>query len=196
MPGKWYVIRTEPRTEYLAADELARDGFEILFLRVKVIRPRVGHTDIPLFPGYLLIRCHPEAEGWPVFRPGHRVLGWVGFAGEVPSLPDEAVTELMQRVDAINGGGGLWKRFQAGERVRIVSHSLEGLAEVVEAAKSPQARVKVLLNFMDRLVSAQVPWEHLRPVEEGTTHPERVSRRTRGHGRWIRGFAPRATVST
>lgn len=195
MAAKWYVIRTQPRSEYLAAGELTRDGFEIIFPRVKVVQPRLGHTDMPLFPGYLLIRCCPEAEGWPNFRPGHRVVGWVRFGGEVPSLPDEVVAHLVQRLEAVNAAGGMWRQFQAGEQVEIVSNSLHGPAEVMETAKSSEARVKVLLNFMGRLVSAQVPWEYLRPVEKETIHKGQASRRTRGKGRWVQGFGPRATVS-
>ena len=195
MAANWYVIRTEPRSEYLAAAELTREGFEIFLPRVKVVQPRAGHPDIPLFPGYLLIRCSPETEGWPMFRQVHRVLGWVGFGGEVPSLPDEVVVELENRIAAINGERGMWRRFEPGEQVEIVFHSLEGQAEVIEAAKSPQARVKVLLDFMGRLVSADVPWQNLRPVEEETSHRQSASRRTRGKGRWIRGFGPRAPVT-
>ena len=52
----WHIIRTKPRAEYMAARELDRDGFEIFFPRIKVAQPRVGHTDDPLFPGYLLIK--------------------------------------------------------------------------------------------------------------------------------------------
>ena len=69
MALEWRVIRTEPRAEYLAAQELGRDGFEVLFPRVKVTQPRKGHSDMPLFPGYLFLRCDADTGAWPVFRP-------------------------------------------------------------------------------------------------------------------------------
>jgi len=191
---KWRVIRTEPRAEYLAVQELGRDGFEIFFPRVKVSYPRNGHSDMPLFPGYLFLRCDAEAEGWPVFRPGHRVLGWVRFGGEVPFLPDEFVGELTHRLEEINREGGIWKRFRIGEMVRIVSNSLESFAQVVEEPKSSQGRVKVLLEFMGRMVPAQVPWEHLQSMEDDPVKMHQAPRRTRGGGRWVRGFGSRAAV--
>ena len=187
MTLKWHIIRTEPRAEYLAAGELRREGLEVYFPRVKVIQPRTGHTDTPLFPGYLFLRCDPDSDGWPVFRPIHRVLGWVGFGGEVPSVPDEFVDELEQRLTK-GGDQGVWHRFRPGELVRVVSQSLESLAEVVEEAKSPNARVKVLLEFMGRMVPAQVPWMNLQPVESQPHLAARPPRRTRGNGRWVRGF--------
>lgn len=190
----WYVARTEPRAEALAADELKRDGLAVFAPRVRAINPKRGHEEVPLFPGYLFVRCDPQTDGWPVFRPLHRILGWVNFGGDVPSLPDELVNELRDRLEVISSQGGMWRYFQPGEKVRVVSQSLEGLAEVVDHAKSPEARVKVLLEFMGRRVPAQVPWQNLLPVEpepfiRPTIKPT-PPRRTRGRGRWIGGFNP------
>jgi transcriptional antiterminator RfaH len=191
----WYVARTEPRAEFLAANELSRDGYEIFFPRVKSVYPRVGHADMPLFPGYLFLRCDPDADGWPSFRRIHRILGWVGFGGEVPCLPDEVVIDMKERLESINNQGGVWRRFEAGEKVRVVSHTMEGLAEVVEVARSPQSRVKVLLQFMGRLIQVQVPWENLRSIDVQTWEKQRFPRRTRGKGRWIRSYGPRPVPS-
>ena len=127
-----------------------------------------------------------------MFRPAHRVASWVNFGGERPWLPDEVVAELMTRLETINQEGGLGRRFRIGEKVRVVSGTVESLAEVVEEAKSPQARAKVLLHFMGRLVQAKVPWENLRPVEDLPAEKQRPARRTRGRNRWIRGFGPAA----
>lgn len=192
MALKWYVARTEPRGEFLAAGELERDGFELFFPRVQTPHPRAGHSDHPLFPGYLFLRLDPESQGWPSFRPGHRILDWVSFGGEVPWLPDEVVDELRGRLERIEREGGLWRRLRAGQKVRVIDHSFANIAEVVEDAKSPQSRVKVLMEFMGRLVSAQVPCEHLWPLETGTAEMHRPPRRTRGRGRWIEGYGSRA----
>ena len=189
----WHIIRTKPRAEYMAARELDRDGFEIFFPRIKVAQPRVGHTDDPLFPGYLLIKCHLEGENRPVFRERHQVLGWVRFGDDIPSLPDETVAEITGYVESTNNGGGLWESFQPGQQVRVVTKNLDTLARVIEGAKSPSSKAKVLLHFMGRLIQAQVPWADLRPTEETSTEFARLPRRTRGKGRWTRGFGPSGT---
>ena len=190
----WYVLITEPRAEYLAASELNKDEFEVFFPRVKTPHHRAGHVDEPLFPGYLFLHVDPDAGRWPSFRPAHRLKGWVNFAGMVPSIPDETITELARRVDMLNASDGLWHRYQPGETVRVVSGNIDNLAQVVEEAKSPQGRARVLMEFMGRQIQAQVPWADLRPVEHGPNENQRPPRRTRGGGRWIRGFGPAASA--
>ena len=119
------------------------------------------------------------------------------FGGMVPHVPDELVNDLAQRVETINSEGGLWSRYRRGDKVRVVLGNTDSLAEIIEEPQSPQARARVLLQFMGRLVSTQVSWDDLRPVQqEGDTDDKgRISRRTRGRGRWIRGFGPRTSIA-
>lgn len=195
MAPRWYVARTEPKAEFLAASELGRDGFEVFFPRVKDPRPRARRTEMPLFPGYLFLQWDPDVQRWPSFRPGHRILGWVSFGGEIPWLPDESMAALREHSANINRQGGLWRRFRAGERVQVMSGNLVGLAEVVKEAKSPQARVQVLLQFMGRLVPTHVPWEDLQPIAESGPGNRRAPRRTRGKTRWLPGFGPATSAA-
>ena len=196
IPPQWFVIRTQPQAESVAACELARDGFEVFAPRVTSVRAKAGTGETPLFPGYLFLRCAPAEAGQHFFRSGHRIAGWVNFGGAVPPVPDEVISELQQRVASIERDGGLWRRYQQGEKVWVVANGLESLAEVVEGAKSPQARVKIMLEFMGRLVPGKVPWDNLRPVDNQVGEDTRLTRRTRGSGRWIRGRGPRAAGTT
>ena len=188
MGKKWFVSRTEPRSEYVSAAELEKDGYEIFFPRVTAVKPSQGQDDTPLFPGYLFVHLGPEQSEWPTFRPGHRILGWLNFEGEIPWVPDSVISELKERTEGINSTGGLWTQFQTGETVEVVSPGLNGLAEVLEKPKSPQGRATVLIEFMGRMVKAQVPWENLKSASaprSGRNRPGigHAPRRTRGKGR-------------
>jgi transcription antitermination factor NusG len=193
--GKWYIVRTEPQADFLAASELLNAGFEVFSPRVKAHQARSLPHVAPLFPGYLFLKWDLEGEGKPSFHGVPHVAGWVNFEGVVPAVPDEVISELARRIEHINNDGGLWRRFQAGDRVRVVAGKLEGLGEVVEATNSPQSRVRVLMQFMGRLVSAQVPWNNLEPLPERPQERSKPPRRTRGHGRWIRSAQPALTSS-
>ena len=188
----WYVVRTEPRGEYLAADELRRHGFEVVLPLARTPIPRKGHGDLPLFPGYLFLKCDATTDGMPSLAMATHVFGWLNFGGVVPPLPDGSIEQLIERMETINHEGGLWRRFRRGNKVRVDFGGRPTLAEVVEDAKSPQARVWILMEFMGRSVSAHVPWENLQSVKVDSADSYRVPRRTRGSGRWIQGFGTRA----
>ena len=196
MARRWYVLRTKSQCERLAADALEREGIEPYLPRARSLQPSGRYTTTPMFPGYLFIRTDLETYDGPSVRQLPGILGWVRFDGVVPAVPDEVVDGLIRRVNAINQDGGLWNRFRVGEKVRVLSGPMEGLAEIVEEPQSPEARVRVLLEFMGRLVSAQVPLYHLRRVgQESVTSVRTGLRRTRGGGRWTRGFGPRAVAT-
>ena len=197
MSQRWYLIHTKPNSEYLAAASLEGEGFEYFFPCVNTPRPRPGHTDVPLFPGYLFMRYDSEEQDWPSVHRLPGIWGWVYFDGVAPLVPNEVIADLAKRVAMINQGGGLWKRFRPGELVRVVSGPTDCLAEVIEEPDSPESRVKVLMEFLGRKVSAKVPWFDLRPTREGVELAtiRRGRRRTRGRRRWVRGFGPRALAS-
>ena len=188
----WYTIRTKPQCEYVATTELERQGFEVFLPCVKSPQPRVGRDDLPLFPGYLFLYCDLNSSELPSFGFAPHVLGWVDFGGIIPPMPENAITDLREHLEVLNNDGGLWQRFEVGETVEVVAGHIQGFAQVVVAGKSPEARVKVLIEFMGRTMSAQVPWESLKSVEDVPGQGLPRSRRTRGGRRWIRGFGSRA----
>lgn len=198
MPLQWHAVRTNPLGEYLAANGLKRNGLQVFFPCIRTRQPRPGRQDTPLFPGYLFLRCNLDEEGWPALYDVPQVLGLVQFEGVSPPIPDEVIDALAKQVEVNNEARGPGARLVAGQLVRVVSGNLESLAEVVVEPKSQQARVRVLLEFLGRMVLAQVPREDVWPMDpwESWTSPRhRSPRRTRGRGRWIGGWGPRSMAN-
>ena len=184
MKQQWYALRIWPNSERLAADSLSRDGLNVLLPLVK--SPVLGGNfkTVPVFPGYLFIQCDIRSERMDTIRNHPGVLGWVRFGNSVPSVPDKAITDLVDRIERLN------------DRVRIILGAMDSLGEVLEETNSPHGRVKVLLEFMGSMVSAEVPQHSLEPLKG--IDPEllrRRPRRTRGSGRWINGYGPKAMAS-
>ena len=196
MARRWYPLRTKARCEYMADSALEKAGFEVFFPVVEIPKPRARRGEVPLFPGYLFVRRDFERDGGgsPSYVPG--ILGWVRFGDTVPAVPDDVIEQLARRVGAINTTGGLWHRFRPGDRVRVTSRGMDNLAEVLEEPRSPEARVRVLMQFLGRRVPARIPWHELQPLDSSSINDgtDRPPRRTRGRGRWLQGFRPGVAV--
>ena len=195
MALQWYAAHTKPLAEYAAQSRLQGAGIEVFLPCAKTPKPRPGHWNTPLFPGYLFLRYDMEKGGLRQLRKMPQLVGMVTFQGTVPPVPDQVISDLAERVETLNAFGGVWTRYRTGERVTVSLGPVESLARVVSGATSPQARVRVLLEFMGRMVEAKVPWRHVQPVGHGSSligdRNGRPRRRTRGRGRWINGFGPR-----
>lgn len=195
MARNWYVARTKPHSEYIAAEAFRREGYQHFLPRIRTIQRRTGKKEMPLFPGYIFIRCDVNRGRWPSIGLLPGILGWVRFDGVASPIPDHVVNELVLRVESINNGGGLWIKFTPGQRVRVVSGLFESLAWIEEEPTSSDSGVRVKLEFMGQLVSAQVPWSDLQVTpEEPPAFAKNGGRRTRGKGRWIRGLGSRAVA--
>ena len=186
---KWYCLRTKPLWEYRVNDALLREGYETFFPRIPVPYPRRGHPDAPLFPGYLFIKYDLENWGEQSLRRIPGVRGFVRFDGIAPPVPDEVIDEISRNLTEGLEKGMFYPHFLPGQEVEVKKGSFEVIGWVVREAKvlKPGERVEVLLEFLGTLCRAKVPWENLRPLKK-----DRPPRRTRGKGRFIRGFGPRA----
>ena len=121
MSLRWYVIRTKPQSERLAASALERDGLELFFPVVRTPLPHAAPTMVPLFPGYLFVHYDMEEGDAQMARRLPGIVGWIRFNGVAPPVPDDVVANLADRVESINCGGGLWTEFRPGEKVRVVT---------------------------------------------------------------------------
>jgi transcriptional antiterminator RfaH len=187
---KWYVARTKPLAEYSAASMLENSGVQVFAPCTPTVRPRVGHLDTPLFPGYLFLRCDLN-KNWNQIHQVPQIWGFVKFEGEPCPVPDGVILALKHHVISISKTGGLRPHFNPGDNVRVIFGATESLAKVVKEKKSSQARVRVLMEFMGDLVPTDVPWQNLRPAESFPLDRRVKSpRRTRGKKRWVRGGSP------
>ena len=195
MTRRWYVIRTKPNTDKLADTTLRREGLETFSPQVETPIEGNQRKRIPLFPGYLFLNCDVYEQDRPEVSRMPGVLGWVRFGSEVPWVSDEVISELKRRVNAFDLQGGMWEKFESGQVVQVSLGKIEGLATVLGSPSSPESRVNVLLDFMGRQVRAEVPWLSLTAAPENNDDvAQGRRRRTRGRGRWINGFGPRASV--
>jgi transcriptional antiterminator RfaH len=154
----WYVIRSKPRREEYAQDQLRRRG--VLTFLPRILEParcRLEPVVGPLFPGYLFARlCLASQFTRVIWTPGVRSL--VAF-GEEPTPVDPAVIQFIQERCGAAGIVQALPTFHHGDCVRVKTGPMEGLVGIVDGSVSAQRRVQVLMELLRRRTRVSVPVE-------------------------------------
>ncbi len=188
----WHALRSLPRSEKAlaaAVPQLLSADFAVeTYLPLAPIQKRGSKATAPepLFPGYVFCRCDLEQLPLSVLQrtPGLRSV--VRFDGDPAIVPDDAITVLQRRMEWLSEGGGLPRHsFKPGDALEIKSGPLKGLYAVFEGPMTPSERVTVLLEFIGQANRVSLPVESVEAVNS-------PPRRTRGKGRWLPGYGPRA----
>ena len=161
--AEWYVVRSKPRREEYAQDQLIRRGVETFLPRIQEpLRGRAEPLVGPLFPGYLFARVDLLSQYTSViWTPGVR--NFVAF-GNVPAAVDPAVVEFLQERCGTEGIVRIVRTFHDGDLVRVVRGPLGGLVGVVQGHVSGQCRVRVLMELLRRRTQVSVPSQLLEHV--------------------------------
>ena len=148
----WYLIHSKPQQEYLAKNNLERQGYEIYVPLAPVHRRRRGRirTEVgPMFPRYLFIRLNEAVDNWGPIRSTLGVTELVKFGQKPAHVPNNLIDTLKEREDA-NGIQVLPpKILQKGQKIRILEGPFEGYEGVFEV-KSGRERVMILLKILEK----------------------------------------------
>ncbi|MDP2340144.1 MAG: transcription termination/antitermination NusG family protein [Deltaproteobacteria bacterium] len=154
--ARWYAVAVHARSERAAADGVVRVVDEV-FLPVRLDRrawsDRVQTVEVPLFPGYLLVRTTMSAEKRVELLKVKHVYDVVGrTAGRVdvaPSVPDVEVTSL-QTLLAHERALDPVEKLQPGVAVVVVVGPLKGVRGFIEKASDGQRRLVVSIALLGR----------------------------------------------
>lgn len=147
----WFAVLTKPRSEAVAQEHLARQGYDCLFPRVRrMLRTARGLESRveSLFPRYLFLHADPNETSLAAVRSTRGALGLVRFGGEPTRVPDAVVARIQDRVDVETG----FVRLEAptlvpGERVRITEGAFSGLEAIFRCRESGD-RVRLLFELL------------------------------------------------
>jgi len=160
---QWYVVRSKPRREEYAQDQLLRRGVETFLPRI--VEPLHGRAEPaagPLFPGYLFARIDLLTQfNSVIWAPGVR--NFVAF-GDMPAALDPAVVEFLQERCGPEGVLRVVRTFHDGDVVRVTRGPLGGLVGIVQGRVSGPRRVRVLMELLRRRTQVSVPSQLLEHV--------------------------------
>ena len=161
---QWMAVYTTPRHEKAVVRQLnARHVESFLPLYRSMRRWKNGckvAVDLPLFPNYVFVNL-PRRESVRVLQaPG--VL-WIVSAGREPLVLPNAEVESLR-------SGLPGRRFEphpylvVGEKVRVVSGALEGMAGILLRKKN-ELRVVLSLDLIRQSVSVEIGVDEVEPAQ-------------------------------
>jgi transcriptional antiterminator RfaH len=172
--GRWYVLRTKPRQETRAQENLKAWGLQTLLPlwpepRVKHRRDRDHSMAQVVFPSYIFCRFHDDMFAKVKFTYG--VAHIVSFGG-VPAVVDQAIIdELAARAHGATGEPSPIPResLTPGDKVMIESGPFKNLMGVFDQDLPGGERVRILLGAV-KLGCAR---EDVRKIDNLTTETRR-----------------------
>jgi len=159
----WYLIKTRPKQEQRACENLENQGFRCFlpwFINERLDRGKRRQRQEPLFPGYLFIELSNTEQNWGTIRSTRGVQQLVAFGGKPTPVPQQVVNFLQQQASVNNGPQ---KRLQPGEKLRITRGPFAQL-EVVFQAFDGNDRVIVLLELMQKQHRVKIQLNHCHPL--------------------------------
>ena len=154
----WYLIHSKPRQEYIAKEQLERQGYTTYLPLLPARRRKQGraHTVIaPMFPRYLFIHLSDQTDDWGPIRSTIGVANLVRFAQAPARIPDSLVNILKEREDHAGIQILPQKDYRTGDRVRIAEGPFEGFEAIFQESSS-RHWVLLLLQIAEKYFQLQL----------------------------------------
>jgi len=144
---RWYVVRSKPRAEWLAAAALEARGLVTFLPEWRFPSRRRGNQREALFPGYLFMRTDGRPDALLRARSAPNVVRLLGSGGAPEPVPGDLVEAIRGRCEQQSR-----QPFVSGQRVRITQGPFRELEAVFDSAYSGSARARVFVRLLNRLV--------------------------------------------
>lgn len=138
----WYVLRSKPRQELRAVENLERQGF---FVYCPMLEKKRAKSE-PLFPRYLFLQHNGSQENFEFgsVRSTRGVMTFVRFGHDIARLPDELIDDIKCQEKLQNCP----PFFEFGQRVKFTEGPFKNIKAVFQY-KNGEERCVVLIALMD-----------------------------------------------
>ncbi len=159
----WYVVRSKPKHEHIAAANLERQfGLEVFLPRLRLEkltrRGLVKQVD-PLFPCYLFVRCVMD-ERISDLQHVSGVSKIVRFGDKIPQVSESIIKELQFHFMA-DDTLVVEHHLTPGDAVTVTEGAFAGLDAFVLKNLPARKRVQILLEVLGRPTPVEVRREAL-----------------------------------
>ncbi len=151
--NKWYLIKTKPRQEKKAKQNLENQGYRAFCPMVKI-----NNKLVVLFPGYLFVQLNKKTQNWSPINSTKGVSHFVKFGLNFAKVPNSVIefikTNQHITADKLNN----LNKFKPGDKVQISDGAFKNWAAIFKCYKSEE-RVMLLMNLLGNEQSLSIKKE-------------------------------------
>ena len=138
----WYLIKTKPRQEKIAKQNLENQGY-VTFCPIAKINDRI----VVLFPGYLFVQLNEKTQKFSPINSTKGVLYFVKFGLNFAKVPTSVVEFIKNNQHITTEKLINLKKFKPGDKVQISDGVFKNWVAIFKCYK-PDERVILLLNLL------------------------------------------------
>ena len=149
----WYLIKTKPRQEKIAKQNLDNQGYRT-FCPIVIINNRL----VVLFPGYLFTQLNDKTQNWSPINSTKGVSHFVKFGLNFAKVPTSVIEfiKINQHITADKFKN--LNKFKRGDKVQISDGPFKNWMAIFKCYKSDE-RVILLMNLLGREQSLNIKEE-------------------------------------
>ena len=158
--SKWILVYTKAQEEQKAKRNLQNQGFEIFLPMIafaKLNQPK-SITLKAMFPGYLFVKINTELDKWNRIKSTRGVSHLVVFGQRLAEIPNQVIVYLKSGADEndIFRQKICKQEFLKGDKL-VIEKGMFKDKEATFLAKKSKERVRILLRFVNHLITADIP---------------------------------------
>ena len=149
----WYLIKTKPRQEKIAKQNLENQGYEV-FCPISKINNRL----VVLFPGYLFVQLNEKTQKFSPINSTKGVLYFVKFGLNFAKVPTSIIEFIKTNQHITTEKLINLNKFKPGDKVQISDGTFKNWVAIFKCYKSDE-RVILLMNLLGREQSLSIKKE-------------------------------------
>ncbi len=140
--NKWYLIKTKPRQEKKAKQNLENQDYRVFCPKVKI-----NNRLVVLFPGYLFVQLNDKTQNWSPINSTKGVSYFVKFGLNFAKVPNSVIEFI--KTNQHNTADKLCNlnKFKPGDKVQISDGAFKNWAAIFKCYKSDE-RIILLMNLL------------------------------------------------
>ena len=158
--SKWVLVYTKAKEEQKAKRNLQNQGFEIFLpmIAFEKLNQSKSITLKAMFPGYLFVKINIELDKWNRIQSTRGVSHLVVFGQRLAEIPNQVIAYLKSGADEndIFRQKITRQEFQKGDKL-VIEKGMFKDKEATFLAKKSKERVRILLRFVNHLITADIP---------------------------------------